>query len=44
MEAIAAGAQLPDASAFLAFNVSPRTIETEQFRLTELLARWPPTA
>ncbi len=38
MEAIAAGAQLPDASAYLAFNVSPRTIETEQFRLSDLLA------
>ena len=37
MEAIAAGAQLPEAPIYLAFNVSPRTIETEQFRVTELL-------
>ena len=37
MEAIAAGATMPDAPIFLSFNVSPRSIETEQFRVTELL-------
>jgi diguanylate cyclase (GGDEF)-like protein len=37
METIAAGAELPDSSVYLSFNVSPRTIETEQFRVTELL-------
>jgi len=37
MESIAAGAKLPESSVFLAMNISPRTIETEQFRVTELL-------
>jgi diguanylate cyclase (GGDEF)-like protein len=38
IEAVAAGATLPDAMSFLAFNVSPRTLETEQFRVSDLLA------
>ncbi len=37
MEIIAAGAKLPESPVFLALNISPRTIETEQFRVTELL-------
>jgi len=34
---IAEQANLPRADLFLALNVSPRTVETEQFRVTELL-------
>jgi EAL domain-containing protein (putative c-di-GMP-specific phosphodiesterase class I) len=38
VEAVAAGATLPDSDAYLAFNISPRTLETEQFRISDLLA------
>jgi diguanylate cyclase (GGDEF)-like protein len=38
VEAVAAGAKLPDSSTYLALNVSPRTLETEQFRVADLLA------
>lgn len=38
IEAVVAGATLPDADSFLAINVSPRTLETEQFRVSDLLA------
>ena len=38
VETVAAGAKLPDSSTYLALNVSPRTLETEQFRVADLLA------
>jgi diguanylate cyclase (GGDEF)-like protein len=38
IEAVAAGATLPDSYTYLAFNLSPRTLETEQFRVADLLA------
>jgi len=37
VEVVAARATLPDAECYLAFNVSPRTLETEQFRVADLL-------
>jgi len=38
LEAVIGGALLPDAECYLAFNMSPRTLETEQFRVSDLLA------
>jgi diguanylate cyclase (GGDEF)-like protein len=38
VEAVAAGATLPDSDTYLALNLSPRTLETEQFRVSDLLA------
>jgi diguanylate cyclase (GGDEF)-like protein len=38
VEVVAAGATLPDSESYLAINVSPRTLETEQFRVSDLLA------
>lgn len=38
IEAVAAHAALPDSGQYLAFNLSPRTLETEQFRVSDLLA------
>jgi EAL domain-containing protein (putative c-di-GMP-specific phosphodiesterase class I) len=38
VEAVIGGATLPDAECYLAFNMSPRTLETEQFRVSDLLA------
>jgi len=38
VEAVVAAARLPNAECYLAFNISPRTLETEQFRVSDLLA------
>ncbi|MEX1073237.1 MAG: EAL domain-containing protein [Chloroflexota bacterium] len=38
VEAVAAGATLPDEDSYLSINLSPHTLETEQFRVSELLA------
>ena len=38
VEAVIESAKLPNAECYLAFNMSPRTLETEQFRVSELLA------
>lgn len=38
IEAVAQGAKLPNTECYLAFNMSPRTLETEQFRVSDLLA------
>ncbi len=38
IEAVAANAAIPDSTQYLAFNLSPRTLETEQFRVSDLLA------
>jgi diguanylate cyclase (GGDEF)-like protein len=38
VEAVIQGARLPNAECYLAFNMSPRTLETEQFRVADLLA------
>ena len=35
---VAAGVQLPPGDAFFSVNISPRTMETEQFRVSELVA------
>jgi EAL domain-containing protein (putative c-di-GMP-specific phosphodiesterase class I) len=37
-EAVVAGATLPDEDSYLSINVSPHTLETEQFRVSDLLA------
>ena len=36
-EVVVEHAELPDGDAFLAINISPRTLETDQFRVAELL-------
>lgn len=38
VEAVVSGATLPNDQCYLAFNMSPRTLETEQFRVADLLA------
>jgi diguanylate cyclase (GGDEF)-like protein len=38
IEAVVAGAALTDSTQYLALNVSPRTLETEQFRVSDLLS------
>lgn len=38
IEAVAANAAIPDSTQYLAFNLSPRTLETDQFRVSDLLA------
>ena len=35
---VAAGAKLPDSAQYLALNISPRTLETDQFHVADLLA------
>ena len=35
---VAAGGQMPPGNAFFSVNISPRTMETEQFRVSELVA------
>ena len=38
LETVAAGARLPDADAYLSVNLSPRTLESNQFQVGELKA------
>jgi len=38
VEAVIESAKLPNAECYLAFNMSPRTLETEKFRVSDLLA------
>ena len=38
VEAVVAGATLPDEESYLSINLSPHTLETEQFRVSDLLA------
>jgi diguanylate cyclase (GGDEF)-like protein len=42
VEVVLAGAHLEDSRQYLSLNMSPRTLETEQFRVTDLLVRLEP--
>jgi len=42
VEVVAAAAALAGAQQYLSINISPRTLETEQFRVTDLLVRLAP--
>lgn len=42
VEVVVANAHLEDATQYLSLNISPRTLETEQFRVADLLVRLKP--